>query len=188
MICFMSIQFISKLLFDNHILNRLPRPNSMKNDQKIKCSNQYSCPMECPTRVVQVNSSSQILRLRTTCILLKVTTPQRKRKISNRMRDSVNIGKNTFLNSKVLLQRGRQIPLVIFRTRKSGWSIRTVNKIPVNTFVMEYIGEVIAFSEAEQRLDTTYQFELAGKELVIDGLRYGNEARFGQLSRSFTEP
>uniref|UniRef100_A0A914DX86 Histone-lysine N-methyltransferase n=1 Tax=Acrobeloides nanus TaxID=290746 RepID=A0A914DX86_9BILA len=74
--------------------------------------------------------------------------------------------------------RGRQIPVVLFRTNKSGWSVRTCQKIMANTFVMEYIGEVITFNKAEQRSDQTYQFEMIGNRFVVDGLYFGNEARF----------
>ncbi|KAI1727317.1 SET domain-containing protein [Ditylenchus destructor] len=79
-----------------------------------------------------------------------------------------------------VVQRGRQIPIVLFRTADRGWSVRTAVKIEKNTFVMEYVGEVLTSEQADKRA-LTYQFQVkaTGKSaFVVDATRFGNEARF----------
>ncbi|KAI1702789.1 chromo (CHRromatin organization MOdifier) domain-containing protein [Ditylenchus destructor] len=58
-----------------------------------------------------------------------------------------------------VIQRGRQIPIVIFRSPDRGWGIRAAAKISANSFVVEYVGEVITIEEAERR-PLMYQFEV----------------------------
>ena len=41
-----------------------------------------------------------------------------------------------------LFQRGRQMPLVIFRDYKKNWTVRTVKDVKAGAFVCEYVGEV----------------------------------------------
>lgn len=41
-----------------------------------------------------------------------------------------------------VVQRGRKIPLTIFRTKNKGWGLKTEKFIKVGSFVCEYIGEV----------------------------------------------
>lgn len=83
-----------------------------------------------------------------------------------------------------VVQRGRQIPVVIFRTLDRGWALRTCISIPKNTFVCEYIGEVLTVEEAfGSKKPSTYQFQMDGCgeknfRFVIDAAIYGNEARF----------
>ena len=43
-----------------------------------------------------------------------------------------------------VVQRGRQIPIVIFRTLDRGWAVRTCVDIKKKSFVCEYVGEVLA--------------------------------------------
>lgn len=46
-----------------------------------------------------------------------------------------------------VVQRGIQYSLCIFRTNNGrGWGVRTKERIRKNTFVMEYVGEVMAYS------------------------------------------
>lgn len=80
-----------------------------------------------------------------------------------------------------LFQRGRQIPVVLFRTRRYGWSVRAGAPIRKNTFVMEYVGEVFALACAPT--DITYQFAMdtCGRSITqfcIDAFQCGNEARW----------
>lgn len=42
----------------------------------------------------------------------------------------------------------------------SGWAVRTQELIPKGTFVCEYIGEILTDSEANQRDDDSYLFDL----------------------------
>ncbi|KAI1710259.1 SET domain-containing protein [Ditylenchus destructor] len=88
------------------------------------------------------------------------------------------------LNSPTrLVQRGRQIPIVLFRTRDRGWGVRTAVKIKRHSFVMEYVGEVTTVEQAEKRKPQTYQFQMDGCGIskcafVVDAAKFGNEARF----------
>ncbi|KAI1727895.1 SET domain-containing protein [Ditylenchus destructor] len=110
---------------------RLRRYFDKKKDWIVECSDQCSCDITCPTRLVQ---------------------------------------------------RGRQIPIVLFRTLDRGWSVRAAAKIRSNSFVMEYVGEVITIEQAEQK-SPTYQFQMDGCgaskcAFVVDAANCGNEARF----------
>uniref|UniRef100_A0A915CZG9 Histone-lysine N-methyltransferase n=1 Tax=Ditylenchus dipsaci TaxID=166011 RepID=A0A915CZG9_9BILA len=85
-----------------------------------------------------------------------------------------------------LVQRGRQFPIVIFRTVKKGWSVRTAVNIPKNSFVMEYCGKVMTMKAAKSR-SVRYLYNMDGvtKEkclFVIDAFHHGNEARFANHS------
>ncbi|KAI1727330.1 SET domain-containing protein [Ditylenchus destructor] len=110
---------------------RLRKHFDNKKEWIVECSDQCSCDITCPTRLVQ---------------------------------------------------RGRQIPIVLFRTADRGWSVRAAAKIEKNTFVMEYVGEVITIERAEQK-SPTYQFQMDGCgaskcAFVVDAANCGNEARF----------
>ena len=55
-----------------------------------------------------------------------------------------------------------QLKLCIFRTSNGrGWGVKTLETIRKNTFVIEYVGEVITNEEAERR-----------------GIQYGNRQTF----------
>ncbi|KAI6197260.1 hypothetical protein M3Y94_01203300 [Aphelenchoides besseyi] len=80
-----------------------------------------------------------------------------------------------------VVQRGRQIPVVLFRTKNCGWSIRTAAPIPQNTFVMQYIGEVITSANADKRMDHSFQYNMDTKQtpkFVVDAMNFGNEGRW----------
>ncbi|VDM51328.1 unnamed protein product [Toxocara canis] len=79
------------------------------------------------------------------------------------------------------MQKGRRYKVAIVRRKKCGWGVVALQAIPPNTFVVEYVGEVITVAEAACRKDNTYQFELDGcdrVEYVIDAKHFGNEAAF----------
>lgn len=96
-------------------------------------------------------------------------------------------------NNRVV-QKGRQVPLVIFRTGNGrGWGVRTLQRIKKGTFVMEYLGEIITNEEAEKRgrlydaEGMTYLFDLDYTEpepedgercYCVDAAKYGNVAHF----------
>jgi len=61
-----------------------------------------------------------------------------------------------------VVQRGTQVQTAIVKTIDKGWGLKTQQDIPKGTFVVEYVGEVIAFQEAERR----------GKEYDAQGLTY----------------
>lgn len=61
-----------------------------------------------------------------------------------------------------VVQRGRRMPLEIFKTQKKGWGniirvawlilgVRTCRPIPKGMFICRYVGEVITEAEAERR-------------------------------------
>lgn len=71
-----------------------------------------------------------------------------------------------------VMQRGLTQRFQLFRTEKKGWGICTLRAIPKGAYVCEYIGEIISDSEAEQREDDSYLFDLDIRENVsINELR-----------------
>ncbi|XP_026871856.1 histone-lysine N-methyltransferase SUV39H1b [Electrophorus electricus] len=86
-----------------------------------------------------------------------------------------------------VVQRGIQYSLCIFRTDNDrGWGVRTMERIRKNTFVMEYVGEIITTDEAERRGQVydkegaTYLFDLdyVDDEYTVDAAHYGNISHF----------
>ena len=86
-----------------------------------------------------------------------------------------------------VVQHGRKIPLCIFRTVNRGWGVKTLQSIKANTFITEYVGEVITSEEAEKRGKTyddegeTYLFDLDFDDdqmFTIDAKNYGNISHF----------
>ncbi|CAD5235700.1 unnamed protein product [Bursaphelenchus xylophilus] len=57
-------------------------------------------------------------------------------------------------------QKGRQVPLVLFRTVERGWSVRAAVDMPRGTFVSEYFGEIISPEEAKNREISSYMFDI----------------------------
>ena len=90
--------------------------------------------------------------------------------------------------SNRIVQLGRKIPLCIFRTDGRGWGVKTTEPIKPNTFVTEYVGEVITNEEAERRgkkcdaQGITYLFDLDFEDensaFTIDAASYGNISHF----------
>lgn len=86
-----------------------------------------------------------------------------------------------------VVQKGIRYDLCIFRTDDGrGWGVRTLEKIRKNSFVMEYVGEIITSEEAERRgqiydrQGATYLFDLDYVEDVytVDAAYYGNISHF----------
>ncbi|XP_078275559.1 histone-lysine N-methyltransferase SUV39H2-like [Rhinoraja longicauda] len=86
-----------------------------------------------------------------------------------------------------VVQKGTLYDLCIFRTDNGrGWGIRTLQRIKKNSFVMEYVGEVITSEEAERRgrfYDSegiTYLFDLdyVEDEYTVDAAHFGNISHF----------
>ncbi|CAN7937888.1 unnamed protein product, partial [Ixodes hexagonus] len=89
-----------------------------------------------------------------------------------------------------VVQKGRQVPLTIFRTPNDrGWGVRTERRIKKGTFLFEYLGEVITDEEAERRGQVydeqgiTYLFDLdydKKEEAIytVDAGFYGNVSHF----------
>lgn len=98
-----------------------------------------------------------------------------------------------------VVERGRKIPLQIFRTEDRGWGVRTLVDIDKGQFVDRYLGEVITAAEANRRRDAVtlarqkdvYLFaldkfsdpdsldqRLAGPPLEVDGEFLSGPTRF----------
>lgn len=88
-----------------------------------------------------------------------------------------------------VVQRGRKINMSIFRTSNGrGWGVKTMEPIKPNTFVTEYVGEVVTTEEAERRGQLydqegrTYLFDLDfdcdDNAFTIDAAHYGNISHF----------
>ena len=88
-----------------------------------------------------------------------------------------------------VVQRGRKINMCIFRTPNGrGWGVKTMEPIKPNTFVTEYVGEVVTTDEAERRGELydqegkTYLFDLDfscdDNAFTIDAAYYGNISHF----------
>ncbi|XP_056130615.1 histone-lysine N-methyltransferase SUV39H1-like [Lampris incognitus] len=86
-----------------------------------------------------------------------------------------------------VVQKGIQFDLCIFKTDNGrGWGVRTLQHIKKNTFVMEYLGEIITTDEAEKRghlydyQGSTYLFDLDYVEDVytVDAANQGNISHF----------
>ncbi|XP_042858422.1 histone-lysine N-methyltransferase SUV39H2-like [Penaeus japonicus] len=89
-----------------------------------------------------------------------------------------------------VVQKGRNVSLSIFRTANScGWGVKALENIKKDTFVTEYVGEVITSEEAERRgkiydaQGCTYLFDLdydKGDQnlYTVDAAKYGNVSHF----------
>lgn len=80
-----------------------------------------------------------------------------------------------------VVQQGITCHLQLFRTNGKGWGVRTLQSIPQGTFVCEYIGEILSDSDADQREDDSYLFDLEnrdGETFCLDARYYGNVSRF----------
>lgn len=102
-----------------------------------------------------------------------------------------------------IVQNGRVIPLTIFRTHDGrGWGVKTRQTIKKNSFVTEYVGEIITNKEAEMRgaiydeEGATYLFDLDFHEedvddgedslFTIDARKFGNISHF--INHSVSQP
>ncbi|CAG0916426.1 unnamed protein product [Notodromas monacha] len=93
-------------------------------------------------------------------------------------------------NNRVV-QLGRQVEVVIFKTENKGWGVKAKELIKKGTFVACYIGEIITNSEAERRghkygtdaEGRTYLFDLdfdssTNVDFVVDAAKHGNVSHF----------
>ena len=90
-----------------------------------------------------------------------------------------------------VVQNGLTFQLQIFKTSSKGWGLRTVEKIPVNSFVCEYAGEILTLEDAKLRThgltrnDMNYilvvRESLSNGQVIktyIDPTHIGNVGRF----------
>ncbi|KAK9146027.1 hypothetical protein Sjap_005930 [Stephania japonica] len=58
-------------------------------------------------------------------------------------------------------QHGIKFPLEIFKTKSTGWGVRSLSSIPSGSFICEYTGELLQDREAEQRTgNDEYLFDI----------------------------
>ncbi|KAF8384281.1 hypothetical protein PRIPAC_73423 [Pristionchus pacificus] len=110
--------------------------------------------------------------------------------------------------SNRIVQRGRQMPVIIMRHHVKGWSSRLFVDIKEGDFVHEYVGEIVTYHE-NRKMDQTYALDQSDslwdpsqpanrkdqhkarkhnkgktesgychRALVVNGLNFANEARF----------
>ncbi|XP_018652383.1 putative histone-lysine n-methyltransferase, suv9 [Schistosoma mansoni] len=86
-----------------------------------------------------------------------------------------------------VVQLGRKVPLCVFRTRDRGWGVKTMVPISKGTYVVEYLGEILNFDEAEKRgiiydkQTMTYLFDLdfeGDAHYTVDASQMGNISHF----------
>nr|OQO16296.1 hypothetical protein B0A51_15770 [Rachicladosporium sp. CCFEE 5018] len=96
-----------------------------------------------------------------------------------------------------LVQKGRKVPLTIFKTDERGWGVKCEEDLIRGEFIDVYLGEVITNAEAERREDAagsaqkaSYLYSLdkfAGDDFgdvkpedcyIVDGEHMGNVTRF----------
>lgn len=86
------------------------------------------------------------------------------------------------------IQKRIVVPVERFMTQNKGWGIRSKQAIKKDTFILEYIGEVVNENEYKERMRTQYKndthhygLHLHGA-LILDGHRQSNECRFANHS------
>lgn len=85
-------------------------------------------------------------------------------------------------NTKI--QKRVVAPVQCFITQNKGWGVKTNHLIKKDTYILEYVGEVVEKNVFEERMSTIYEndtnsycLQLEGS-VVIDAHRMGNECRF----------
>ncbi|KXJ91664.1 SET domain protein [Microdochium bolleyi] len=73
-----------------------------------------------------------------------------------------------------VVERGRQIPIQIFRTKNRGWGVRSTVDIKKGQFVDKYMGEIITSAEADRRRNDSHKAER--KDVYLFALdKFSNE-------------
>lgn len=144
---------------------RVPKPNL---DELAGCSCRQPCGQTCPcsssyTRDGKLNTRERIVQeCSAACHCDERTCPARP------------------------VQRGRQLPLTIYRIDSVlEWGLRTDVFISKDSFVEEYVGEIISVQESRLRSNHAYLFDLDidceyGEEsaFTVDARFFGNASRF----------
>lgn len=76
-------------------------------------------------------------------------------------------GCNKLLCKNRVVQNGLRLALQIVRstTTTKGWGVQGLSRIARGTFVAEYAGEILTDSEADQRADDSYFFDLGASDV-----------------------
>ncbi|PWN19283.1 SET domain-containing protein, partial [Microstroma glucosiphilum] len=85
-----------------------------------------------------------------------------------------------------VVQKGRTVPLEVFKTKMCGWGLRTRKALKAGTFITTYAGELITEAETEKRakvyerhLETSYIYDIEPHMADnIDAGPWGNVSRF----------
>lgn len=90
-------------------------------------------------------------------------------------------------NNRVV-QLGSKVNVAIFKTRKCGWGVKTIQHIKKGQFIAKYIGEIITVEESEERLknkssliDNMWNLDFDDPQnykYVIDNAHYANFTYF----------
>lgn len=79
-------------------------------------------------------------------------------------------------------RRGVQFAFQIRKTQSKGYGFYAVEEIPANSFIIEYMGEVIDYAEFKKRFETNedenFYYLAISQSRYIDARIYGNESRF----------
>ncbi|CAI9104971.1 OLC1v1003776C1 [Oldenlandia corymbosa var. corymbosa] len=76
-------------------------------------------------------------------------------------------------------QHGLKIPLEVFKTKSTGWGVRSRREIKSGSFICEYLGELVKDHEADCCANDEYLFDLGdGNVFAIDAAKCGNVSRF----------
>jgi euchromatic histone-lysine N-methyltransferase len=68
---------------------------------------------------------------------------------------------NRKMCTNMVIQRGCQAKLVLFRTKTRGWGVRTLTDLKRGTFIGIYSGELVSVASSQRRDDDTYLFNLS---------------------------
>lgn len=82
-----------------------------------------------------------------------------------------------------LTQQRKDVPLCLFKTKDRGWGVKAMANVTKNSYIIEYVGELIGQEDADSRSVTTYLFDLTNENqdngyYTIDAYQYGNLSRF----------
>lgn len=82
-------------------------------------------------------------------------------------------------------QKCQSAKVEVFKTRKKGWGLRTTTELPANSFIMEYVGEVVRSKELRSRIKKYtkakikhHYFMALRSDEIIDATCKGNLTRF----------
>ncbi|CAH1737465.1 histone-lysine N-methyltransferase SUV39H2-like [Aphis gossypii] len=87
-----------------------------------------------------------------------------------------------------VVQLGSKVNVCIYKTRRTGWGVKSTQNIQKGQFVARYIGEIITVEESEDRLrdglssiDYTWNLDFNDPQnykYIIDGTHFANFTRF----------
>ncbi|XP_035204427.1 histone-lysine N-methyltransferase SETD2-like isoform X2 [Stegodyphus dumicola] len=82
-------------------------------------------------------------------------------------------------------QKRQYVKAEPFKTDKKGWGLKLLENVPMGTFVIEYVGEIISRKEFKQRVkqyarekSKHYYFMALRSDEIIDATNKGNLSRF----------